>query len=307
MGGEMDWLSFALMGTLFFSIAGVLDKFMLNSYAGSSKGLIVCQALAQQLFTIPIILIIGVNFIYPQSIWALIAGSFQILPTLFYFKAMQVEEVSKVAALEYVYPVFVLIGSVFFLGENFELRSCAGGLLLLAGSILISTKRKDSMSSGALSSLSPAIKPFMFYWIFTAIYFISMKYLLITFDEWHLYTWSSLGSLMGVIPLISIQSTRHEVVGYFEKGNLAIGALISAESLQFLGIIFSIFAYGIGSISLVTSIGALQPIITIFLIIAAGFFMPGLMDVLKENMGRSALMQKALSFAVVIMGLYFIY
>ena len=104
----MDWLSFALLGTLFFSAAGVLDKLMLNSYAGSSKGLIVCQALAQQLFTIPIILIIGVNFIYPQSIWALIAGSFQILPTLFYFKAMQVEEVSKVAALEYVYPVFVL-------------------------------------------------------------------------------------------------------------------------------------------------------------------------------------------------------
>ena len=72
----MDWMSFALMGTLFFSAAGVLDKLMLNSYAGSSKGLIVCQALAQQLFTIPIILIIGVNFIYPQSIWALIAGSF---------------------------------------------------------------------------------------------------------------------------------------------------------------------------------------------------------------------------------------
>jgi len=96
-------------------------------------------------------------------------------------------------------------------------------------------------------------------------------------------------------------------VGYFEKGNLAIGALISAESLQFLGIISSIFAYGIGSISLVTSIGALQPIITILLIIAAGIFMPGLIDALKENTSKDALMQKALSFAIVIAGLYFVY
>jgi len=317
---ELEWLTFALLGTIFFSVAGVLDKLMLSSYTDDSNAYIVCQVLASQLFTIPVFLIVGANFVYPQSLIALLFGSLQVFPSFFYMKALKIEETSKVTALEYVYPLFVFIGSVLLLGEVLEIKHCVGGLLLLVGTILISYKKSGSDSNGLyskcsnsnssnsklfLSALSPAIKPFLSYWVLTAAYYLSLKYLLISIDGWNLYLWSSLGSLMVVLPLMGIRSMRNEVKKIFSQGSLAVGALISEETFQFLGIIFSIFAYAIGSVTLVSSIGALQPIMTVFLILGLGILMPKLAKAMNEKTDWSSLKQKGISFLVVAVGIYF--
>jgi len=314
----LEWLTFAFLGTIFFTVAGVLDKVLLSSYTDDSNAYIVCQVLASQLFTIPVFLIVGANFVYPQSLIALLFGSLQVFPSFFYMKALQIEETSKVTALEYVYPLFVFIGSALLLGEVLELKHCVGGLLLLVGTLLISYTKKGSGSSGLysnssngnsnsfLSALSPAIKPFLSYWVLTAVYYLSLKYLLISIDEWNLYLWSSLGSLMVVLPLLGIRSIRSEVKSFFSKGGLAVGALISEETFQFLGIIFSFFAYAIGSVTLVSSVGALQPIMTVLLILGLGILMPKLTKVMNEKTDWSSLKQKGISFMVVAIGIYFI-
>ena len=311
----MEWLILAFLGTVFFSGAGVLDKLLLSKCTNDSKAYIVCQVLAQQLFTIPVILIEGPKFMYPESLIAMLFGCLQIFPAFFYMKAMQTEEASKVSAMEYVYPVFVFIGSVFLFGEVLDLKCCAGGLLLVAGTLLLSYK-KNVIVSGSnsrgpkiltnLVALSPTIKPFMSYWILTAIYYLSLKYLLVSMDEWHLYTWSSLGGLMIVLPLLSKQSIRSEVTDFFAGGGVAVGALISEEIFQFLGLIFSMFAYAIGSVTLVSSVGALQPILTVLLILGLGVLAPKLAKEMNERTDRRALVQKGISFLVVMIGIYFV-
>ena len=320
-GFELEWFAFAFLGTIFFSIAGLLDKFLLSSYVDNSNGYIVCQVLASQLFAIPVFLIAGANFVYPQSLIALLFGILQVFPSFYYMKALKVEETSKVAALEYVYPLFVFIGSVLFLGEVMELKHCAGGLLLLVGTLLISYKKNGSCSNGLysyscnsnslnikpfLSALSPAIKPFLSYWILTAVYYLSLKYLLISIDEWNLYIWSSLGSFLVVLSLMGIQSIRSEVKNFFSQGGLAVGTLISEEIFQFLGIIFSLFAYAIGSVTMVSSVGALQPIMTVLLILGLGILMPKLAKVMNEKTDWCSLKQKGISFLVVAIGIYFV-
>jgi uncharacterized membrane protein len=305
----MDWLVFAFMGTVFFSAAGILDKLLLSSYSYDSKTFIVCQILAQQIFTIPIIALVGLNFSYPESILALLFGCLQVLPSFFYMRAMQVEEVSKVTALEYIYPVFVFAGSVFLLGDVLEIKHCVGGLLLLTSSLLISYKGHGSRNKNGLGSLlaiSPAIKPFVAYWIITAVYYISMKMLLTSIDEWHLYIWSSLGTLAATVPIMAVSSTRSEVAGFFTTERRALGALAFEETFQFLGIMATIFAYSAGSASMVSSIGALQPILTVGLILAMGIFIPRIASEIQEKTDRRALIRKSLSFAVVLVGIYFV-
>jgi drug/metabolite transporter (DMT)-like permease len=267
-----------------------------------------------------VFLIAGADFVYPQSLIALIFGSLQVFPSFFYMKALKIEETSKVAALEYVYPLFVFIGSVLLLGEVMELKHCAGGLLLLVGTLLISYKKNGSYRNGSysnswnsnslnsnpfLSALSPAIKPFLSYWALTAVYYLSLKYLLISMDEWNLYIWSSLGSLMVVLPLMGIQSIRSEVKNFFSQGGMAVGTLISGETFQFLGIIFSLFAYAIGSVTMVSSVGALQPIMTVLLVLGLGILMPKLAKVMNEKTDWCSLKQKGISFLVVAIGIYF--
>ncbi len=312
------------MGTIFFSVAGLLDKFLLSTYTDDSNAYIVCQILASQLFTIPVFLITGADFVYPQSIFAFLFGSLQVFPCFFYMKALKLEEISRVSALEYVYPLFVFIGSVLLLGEVLELKHCAGGILLLVGTLLISHKkngsdRSDLYSNSSISSslynkqhkpfissLSPAIKPLLSYWVITAVYYLSLKYLLISIDEWNLYIWSSLGSMIVVLPLMGISSIRNEVKSFFSQGGSAVGALISEETFQFLGIIFSIFAYAIGSVTLVSSIGALQPIMTVIIILGLGVLMPKLAKVMNEKTDWCSLKQKGISFLIVAIGIYFV-
>ncbi len=295
---NVDWLIFALIGTISFSAAGVLDKFMLSSYASDSKSYIVCQAIAQQIFTIPIFLIVGADFTYPASIIALLAGALQVLPAVYYLRAMKVEEASRVAALVYLYPLFVFLGATLLLGESLGAKHYAGVMLLLASAFLISYRH-----GGSSPVLSPALKPFISYWIVTAAYYLVLKCLLSSMDEWDLYIWASLGDLIGSMPLLINSDVRCEVSEFFGKGSLAIGALLSEEVFQFLGTIFSIFAYAAGSVTLVTSVGALQPIITLGLVIALGIFLPG---VLKEELDRNSLIQKSTSFILVVVGIYFI-
>jgi len=309
------------LGTIFFSVAGILDKFLLSSYTNDSNAYIVCQVLASQLFTIPVFLIAGANFVYPQSLIALLFGSLQVLPCFFYMKALKIEEISTVTALEYAYPLFVFIGSALLLGEVLDIKHYAGGLLLLVGTLLISYKKnrsdkndlysERSNSDGSnskqfLSVLSPAIKPFLSYWVLIAIYYLSLKYLLISINEWNLYIWSSLGSMIVVLPLISITSIRSEVKDFFSQGGLAVGALISEETFQFLGIIFSLFAYAIGSVTLVSSVGALQPIVTVLIILVLGVFMPEIAKLMNEKTDWSSLKQKGVSFVVVVIGIYLV-
>ena len=314
-GLDLEWLILAFLGTVFFSGAGVLDKLLLSKCTNDSKAYIVCQVLAQQLFTLPVLLIVGPKFMYPESLIALLFGCLQIFPAFFYMKAMQTEEASKVSAMEYVYPVFVFIGSIFLFGEVLDLKCCAGGLLLIVGTLLLSYK-KNAIGGGSISrgpkiltnlvALSPAIKPFMSYWILTAIYYLSLKYLLVSMDEWHLYIWSSFGGLMVVLPLLGKQSIRREVTDFFAGGGVAVGALISEEIFQFLGLIFSMFAYAIGSVTLVSSVGALQPILTVLLILGLGVLAPKLAKEMNERTDRRALAQKGISFLVVMIGIYFV-
>jgi transporter family protein len=149
---KVDWLVFALMGTIFFSAAGVMDKLLLGSYARDFKAYIVCQILAQQVFTIPVLVIMGIDFVYPESALAIVFGILQLFPTVFYMRAVQVEEASKVAAMEYFYPIFVFLGAFFFLGETLALRHFAGGLLLIIGVLLISYRHKDKGEGNFLKS-----------------------------------------------------------------------------------------------------------------------------------------------------------
>jgi hypothetical protein len=155
-----------------------------------------------------------------------------------------------------------------------------------------------------INELSPAIKPFLSYWVLTAVYYLSLKYLLISLDEWNLYVWSSLGSLIAILPLMSIPSIRSEVKSFFCSNVRAVGALISEETFQFLGIIFSIFAYAIGSVSLVSSIGALQPIMTVLLILGLSVLAPKMASAIDEKTDWCSLKQKGISFIAVAIGIY---
>ena len=65
----------------------------------------------------------------------------------------------------------------------------------------------------------------------------------------------------------------------------------------------SIFFYGKGSVTLVSSVAALQPFITLVYVILLGLFVPG---VLAEELDRKTMALKTIAVALIVIGVYLV-
>ncbi len=296
----MDWFLFALIGAASLAITGIVDKFILDKYVKSCYAYLISLVLIQQIFTIGIFLIMGSGFVYPQSLYAVAAGAAQVVLWASYLRALQVEETSRVAALVYVYPIFVFPAAFFFLGEALSLRDYAGGILLVMSALLVSYR--PPVKGGPLI-LSPALKYMLIFWLFSALYAVAAKYLLSFMDEWHLIMWSSLGNLLMILPFLGIKRIRDEAFGYLQGGMFLLTALVADEIFDFLGRVVLIFAYALGSVALVSSVAALQPFLTLIYVITLGIFIPG---VLTEELDSRTLALKLAAVFLIVMGVYLV-
>ncbi len=297
----MDWLYFALVSTASFAVTVIIDKLLLSRYVRSSTAYLITLLIIQQVFAALIFAFVGAGFTYPASVYAMLAGAAQAAMYVSYLRALKVEEASRVTSLIFVYPLFVFIAAAWLLGEVLTLRHYVGGILFVISAILVSYRPSDSGNM----VLSPALRHIAFFWFFSAIYAIGIKYLLSFMDEWHLYIWTSIGTLLAVLPLLADQEMRAELsrLFAFRRSSFLVGAIIFEEIFDFLGRILSIFAFAFGPVALVSAVGALQPVITVVFVIALNTFLPGL---LEEAIDRRTLTLKFLAGVLVILGVYLV-
>lgn len=296
----VNWFIFSLIGAASLAVTGVLDKLLLERYVRNSHAYLVLLILVQQIFAVGIFLYMGSGFIYPQSLYAVAAGLVQILYWAAYLRALKVEETSRIAALVYVYPVFVFPAAYIFLGEALNLKDYIGGLFLVLSALFVSYRPTARASS---LMLSPALKYMFLFWIFYATYSIAAKYLLSFMDAWHLMLWLSLGNLLAILAFLGNSEIRDEAVRYLRSGRLFFSALMAEEFFSFLGRGALIFAYSVGSVALVSSVAALQPFITLVYVLILGIFVPG---IIKEETDRKTLSLKLIAVLFIIIGVYLI-
>ena len=296
----MDWLFLSLVGAAALAVTGVIDKFILGRYVRDPLAYLAALVVMQQILIVAIPVYLGWGFVYPQTLYALAAGGCQVVLWAAYLFALQVEETSRVAALVYVFPIFVFIGAFLFLGETLAANDYAGGVLLVCSALLISYR---PMQGGRPAVISPALKYMAVFWVFTAAYALAAKYLLAFMNEWHLILWSSLGSMLAVLPFLGRESVRNEFAAYFRGGPFLLSALLADEVFDFLGRGAFIFAYALGSVALVSSVAALQPFITLVYVILLGLFVPG---ILQEELDRKTMALKTVAILLIVVGVYLV-
>ena len=70
-------------------------------------------------------------------LYIFLAGGAGALSWFFYFLALKLGPATSVAALDRLSVIFVIIFAALFLGETLTLKSIAGGLLIVAGAVLL--------------------------------------------------------------------------------------------------------------------------------------------------------------------------
>ncbi|OPX77406.1 MAG: EamA-like transporter family protein [Methanosaeta sp. PtaB.Bin039] len=292
-----SWLVLALGATSSFAAAGILDRVLVRRFQ-SSASYLVALIIFQQIFNLGLIAWQGLHLTIPWSLWAAAAGVLQLVLWAAYVKALQVEEVSRVTALVFVYPLLTLLGSVLFLGESLTLAKAAGGIALVLSAVLISYRR----SSSSASPFSPALKYLAVFWISVSVYSLTSKHLLQFMDEWQLVIWSSFGNL-AILSLLFIPGVRGEVAGFVSQGRSGVATLLLEEALDLFGRAGMIFAYAAGSVYLVSAVSALQPLIVLIYVLLIGRILP---DLLEEETEGPALATKLCAVVMVAAGLYLV-
>jgi transporter family protein len=136
----MNWLTWSLLSAFFAGLTAVLAKVgvkHVDSHLATAvrTGVVLIFAWAVALATQPASAVFGLS----RKTWLflILSGLATGCSWLCYFRALQLGEVVKVAPIDKLSVVFVLVLAAVFLGESLNWKTALGGSLITAGAILL--------------------------------------------------------------------------------------------------------------------------------------------------------------------------
>ena len=136
----MNWLTWSLLSAFFAGLTAVLAKVGVkdvDSHLATAvrTGVVLIFAWGVALATQPTSAVLG--FSRKTWLFLILSGLATGCSWLCYFRALQVGDVGKVAPIDKLSVVFVLILAAVFLGEPLTWKTALGGGLISAGAILL--------------------------------------------------------------------------------------------------------------------------------------------------------------------------
>ena len=294
----MDWYIFALLAPAFWALNNVFIKFLVTNKFKSSFPLIFAVISMDAIFAFAVLVLLPVSFVFPYSVFAFAVGLMPLLAFWFYSRALMQEEVSRIATLFQLIPVFVVILSIVFLGEVLGALQYFGIILIVVAAMLISYKgsvRKPF--SGALKFMLP-------FGLIIAAYTISDKIILGYLDYWSVFFWNVFGTFCGALSFLFLPRLRSEILGTIRAvGKKAVVTTFLGEGLYVIGTICSLIALSLADASLASSLFGLQPFYVFFYTIVLSLLLP---NILKEETKKSTLLLKISAIALMFAGTWLV-
>lgn len=251
------------------------------------------------IFAVIIFLYQKVQFVFPESLIAVVSGACWIGCVALYSKALIKEEVSRVISIFFTIPLFVAILAAIFLKEILTPMQYVGIVLLVASGILISYKK----SKGKF--FIPSLKIILIAILLSSIYDIQKKYVLNVMNYWSLYFWNVVGINITALLLLFIPSIRRDFIKLVKtlKRTRLLYVLVGSETSAFFADISFNVATSMTYVSLVAAIGPLQPFFVLLFMVFISSFKP---KILKEEINKKIILLKLISLILLFLGTWLI-
>jgi transporter family protein len=136
----MNWLTWSLLSALFAGLTAILAKVGVkgvdsNLATAVRTAVVLVFAWGVALATQPVTAVLGLS----KKTWLflILSGLATGCSWLCYFRALQLGDASKVAPIDKLSVVFVLILAALFLGESLTWKTALGASLITAGAIVL--------------------------------------------------------------------------------------------------------------------------------------------------------------------------
>jgi len=291
----MDWLIFSIIASVFWSLGVVVDKYLLTKHIQNPFS----YQLLYMITEVPILLLLlftPISSDFPWFALGIAGGLGTYLGLMLYFKAMAIEEASRVISLIYTSPIFVLILASVLLEETLSLPMYFGVVFLVFGAISISYRKVK----GHNSIISPALGLLLASSVVWAGYEVLTKYVLGHMEYPSYLFWNFIGTLITGVVLFCFPKIRRNFLDDIKRvdRNILFWRILNT-SMGLIAMIFYYIAISHGLVSLVAAISSLEPFFVFIFTLLLSLFVP---RILKEDIGKKAIITKAIAIILIIVG-----
>lgn len=289
----MVWLIFSLIAVFLWAIINVTDKIVMDKWTSEPLVPVTVGVILGLLSSFAILFTKGFGQLTPGLIFmAVISGGFYLLMGYFYYKAVCVEEISRIIPLFYISNILIVVFAAMFLGEILSLVKYLAMFCIFVGAVLISVRKLRA----------PRLDKGTFYMVFAAvsaaISVLLNKYILGHTDYWTVFSLNRFGGFLFLLPIFYIN--RETILHNLTKTKkVAFGIFSITGAINLVAVVLFTIAMSVGLATVVTGLTAIQPMIVLILTVIVGLFVPGF---ISEDMSRKVLIRKSIAIALVVIG-----
>ena len=287
------WILFSILAAFLWAICNIVDKFILTKWVKQPFVPVIILGIIGFIAGMAVYFAQGIVHLPNMGIFlAFIAGISYILMTVFYFKALQVEEISRVSPMFYLTPLIILIFAALFFNEIFTPIKYLGIVLLIVGTILISSKNIFKFHFGKAV-----------WWMLLSVFSLAInqlltKYLLVSTDFWTVFFYIRIGVLIGILPVIYFYLPEL-MRNIRQRGFRVVGLISINETLNIIGVLLFTIAISLGTVTLTDALASVQQFFVLFVAVILSIFYPA---ILKEEIRKSTIALKLAAIILMFIG-----
>jgi uncharacterized membrane protein len=289
----MTWFSLSLLAAFIGAIVAAIDKLVLVRWQVTPVLMTFVAALIELSAATAVWQTMGLSEMSYAGIGlALCAGILKALFVLFFYLAIAREEVSRIATLLSLKPLFILFIASYVLDESLQPQEYLGVMLLVSGAVLITCKDKPfprlnlAFCFALLAALCLTVNQ------------IIIKYLLEATDYWTVFSYVRVGVFLAVVPLLPRAVSNVQAI-LSERTGLVLTLIVVNNTISVSGVLIFTAAVALGSVTLVNAIGSVFPLFLFLIVVIVGTVNP---NILREELDKLRLTSKFIAILLMVGG-----
>lgn len=293
---------FSILSPAIFGINNYIDKFILSKYNISPTVISIYGGFFAFLFGLVVLSITG---FYPIDIKSLIiilsSGFLTTIYLLPYYKALSLDETSRIIPLYQFYPIFVLILSFIFLKERFSIAQYFGSFLIVGAGFLLSAEK--------LNGKIFRIRKSFFYVMISCLLFagaqVLYKFGVTEVPFWNTLPYEGFGIALGAIAIAVYKNNLKKFRKETSQLKKRVFLFMTINELIYIASRYTgYFAISLISVSIVSILASLQPLFVLIFGVILSVWFP---HVIKEVITKKTIALKLAAIVTMIIGSYFIF
>lgn len=297
------WLLLALLNPFLFAVTQFIDKYLIDKKVKDPWFISVLGGIVSFTVSVVVTLFHGFHLIHPtQILFLLLAGAALTYYMVPYFIALSSDDTSNVTPLFQFVAVFVLILSYLFLKEVLSGQQLFAFVLLFFGGLFLAA---NTTSKKGFISIKKSFWLMMLASLIASTASIFFKLVSIHIDFLTTIIYVNFGIGLSSFSLLLKPSLRKGFIKEVKRISLEVWIILAIDDLLNLGgELALLLAVSLAPASLVNAFGAVQPLYILLLGITLSLLFPRFV---KENLGKGKLLQKIISIAMLMGGIYLLY